>query len=1041
MAANDKKEFGTKELLRIAYKKLKSTVFYDKTQLPLRDKIVMFERGEFEEIFDKVAQEIDSGLYLENSGFGEITNGVLDGISCLILPKALEKENNFDKGFYSNANKNSVIIDKPQYFIDMDVIGHVLGVAWILAVGYALDEEGYENSYGNRLKKHLIAGEKPTYSPYLFEPYFSQYESWRDKGLEQAKKLLQNDKNVIIMTLDFSRFYYSVDIDENKLTEIILSVFENRNIENKVCALSLTKFIYRVIKKYSEKVRSFNKELVGERNILPIGFAPSNILGNYCLKDFDNAVIKGWNPTYYGRYVDDVLIIDKVEKNSPIYKAAQNHTIDTEFAIDYYLLNCDAWNKQDSKCTKNNKCGLFFEKPHKKNEQPVYQINKGFLEFKGSEICLQNQKAKLFYFDSSQSDMLISCFQKNLQHNVSEFRYMPEDEPVFNCNDYTEIYNILEKSGPNKLNGVNEFGLDKFCLSKFLGKYMRISGLIDDLNESQFKSDIKKIFTKEVTVENYSAWEKIFAIFVINEYFTELTEFVDIILKSVKGISVKTQGEINTSKLIKQSLIYTLYSGLGRTLSLVWGKKMSDIIGTLERKLYGFCHEEDINIERSGNIEEYRVQYCLTRMCDKYAMPFAIDELIEGNTLYLDDGGDLANLSSFKSFVKALRGKKEGRYFIENYADYRYYPYVFTVMDLTFTNLLDSVIDGNIEKLNRNDDLLRKEYCRLNYDASGSEKKDNFAYFRNLEKSDKDIITDSYCKVGSGEFKKVKIAVANTELNDKLLENLLKNKTDRTYKRYDNLVKMVNAAVEYKADMLVLPEGYLPIDWLPIFARTCAKNQMAAVVGVEHFVVKGCVYNITATILPYREDEYNYAYIHFHEKTHFAPQEEETIKSHGKSIAKGREYTLFCWNDFWFPVYCCYELTSIKDRALFQNFADAIIAVEWNMDVNYYSNIVESLARDVHCYCIQVNMSKYGDSRITQPASTERKDLLRVKGGKNSIILIDEIDVEKLREFQLKGNPLQRKTKEFKPTPPDFKCEIVQWKRDGELWDKLPELV
>ena len=86
-------------------------------------------------------------------------------------------------------------------------------------------------------------------------------------------------------------------------------------------------------------------------------------------------------------------------------------------------------------------------------------------------------------------------------------------------------------------------------------------------------------------------------------------------------------------------------------------------------------------------------------------------------------------------------------------------------------------------------------------------------------------------------------------------------------------------------------------------------------------------------------------------------------------------YELYNWNDFLFSVYCCYELTSIADRSIFQSFADAIIAVEWNHDVNYYSNIIESLSRDVHCYCIQVNTSDYVDSRITQPTKTEKKDI------------------------------------------------------------------
>ena len=133
-----------------------------------------------------------------------------------------------------------------------------------------------------------------------------------------------------------------------------------------------------------------------------------------------------------------------------------------------------------------------------------------------------------------------------------------------------------------------------------------------------------------------------------------------------------------------------------------------------------------------------------------------------------------------------------------------------------------------------------------------------------------------------------------------------------------------------------------------------------------------------------------------------------------------------------FTVYCCFELTSITERALFQSYADFLVAIEWNKDVNYYSNILESLSRDIHCYCVQVNSSDYGDSRITKQSKTEEKDIVRTKGGINSTILVDEIDIAKMRQFQLKGYTLQAYDKKFKPTPPGFNPDIVLKKINGE---------
>ena len=229
------------------------------------------------------------------------------------------------------------------------------------------------------------------------------------------------------------------------------------------------------------------------------------------------------------------------------------------------------------------------------------------------------------------------------------------------------------------------------------------------------------------------------------------------------------------------------------------------------------------------------------------------------------------------------------------------------------------------------------------------------------------------------------------------------------------------------------------MEWLSTLARTCAKNNMAVVTGVEHVVVQDRVYNLTAIILPFESDGFRCAHIAFHSKNHFAPDEVRQIEGYRLKAMDARElgregcYELYNWNNFWFSVYCCYELASISDRSLFQSYADAIVAVEWNHDVNYYSNILESLSRDLHCYCIQVNSCDYGDSRVTKPSKTESKDILRTKGGEEASVLVGTIDIAALRDFQIKEYELQREDYRFKPTPPQFNKDIVLRKILGDL--------
>lgn len=1045
-----KKQGNLTKFLSIAYKKLKAYVFFDRTLLPLRDKIVQFEmeNGDMCAFFSKLTAEIQQSAHESTTDYGVLTQSSLDSIDCYVLPKSVKVKSENERVFTNICDMTCV--DNIQYYIDMNVVGHILGILWIMLVGYKIDKNIFENSYGNRIKKTFKAD---TYSPYMFEPYFSQYESWRDKGLNQAKKLLSNSKNAMLLTLDLRRFYYSVGLEFDILQKIIddTSVDVKEDFANGISEgiiHYLSRFVFDVCRRYSEKVRGYDKDLIKDRIILPIGFAPAAILSNLCLQKFDDVIINGWNPTYYGRYVDDILIVDKVEQNSPLIKLIKENKNAVSDAIEYLLCNCDAWRRSDSakgrglfirdlqegvREPKGDSDGQKRDMDERQEDEDVeFFINPDFLVFPKSKIKLQSKKVKLFYFDSTKSDALIKCFQKNIQNNISEFRYLPEDEPVFSANDYTEIYSLIEKGGPHKLNGISELELDKFRLSKFLGKYMRISGLIDDTKESLFCTDIEKIFTPDSLLENYTVWEKILTVFVSNEQFDKCKKFIDLIADTVKKLN-NTEGN---DKRLRQSLFYFLQAAVNRAFALIWGNNYNKVITDIDNKLKSFANETSIEAH-DFPVSKMREGYFSSRMADKYAMPFIFDYFVDCRTFceQIKNQNESVNLTSMASMLKFLSGYATGEKQDKNGDGYVYYPYMVTIMDLSFVRMIHNLLNHSVD-INTNIYKLKEEYAQINYkcDQKGelqSAIADHAIYCEKAEEG------RFFIKAGKGVRDKIKVAIGNAQLRDDSLEIILRNEEDRSYARYEDVVTIVNTALREKADILVLPEAYLPISWLPIFARSCAKNQMAAVVGLEHFRVQDTIYNITAVILPYTVEDYRYAYIYFHLKTHYAPKEKELIVSRGMKVAEGCTHPMFDWNNFWFSVYCCYEVTSIKDRALYQSYADATVVVEWNMDVNYYNNIVESLVRDLHCYCIQVNISRYGDSRITQPSKTENKDILRIKGGTNATVLVDEIDIKKLRNFQILGNIEQRKRIDFKVTSPDFEINIVEQKNKGTLWDHI----
>jgi hypothetical protein len=74
---------------------------------------------------------------------------------------------------------------------------------------------------------------------------------------------------------------------------------------------------------------------------------------------------------------------------------------------------------------------------------------------------------------------------------------------------------------------------------------------------------------------------------------------------------------------------------------------------------------------------------------------------------------------------------------------------------------------------------------------------------------------------------------------------------------------------------------------------------------------------------------------------------------------------------------------------------------------------------------VQVNSSDFGDSRITAPSKTETKDILRLKGGENSVVLLGKLDVKNLRDFQ-KTRVSGQDTAIFKNIPPNFDYSNVE---------------
>lgn len=158
-------------------------------------------------------------------------------------------------------------------------------------------------------------------------------------------------------------------------------------------------------------------------------------------------------------------------------------------------------------------------------------------------------------------------------------------------------------------------------------------------------------------------------------------------------------------------------------------------------------------------------------------------------------------------------------------------------------------------------------------------------------------------------------------------------------------------------------------------------------------------------------------------KNHYSPKElmqfekyEKKINGEDDNIAK---YYMCIWNEVHIVPYFSYEISSIDDRSIFKSCCDIVTVSEFNKDTEYINGIVESLSRDLFCYCIKSNGTGYGGSSIIQPTPNDDKYIINLKGGEDDYIVIHDLNIKKLRKNAIQSDKI-RDLSNFGPKPPGF---------------------
>ena len=1031
-----------------AYRRLKNHFYFDNSNLPMRMKIAEFEKdldfaskkrgprskktspesaiGNMFQPMVNLLNTLYDSMAEEDSLFpcfdvNEQLKAMLKDIACYPIPKELQTRDGQQRKYHFITNKTSderIEVKKCNFMIDAPIFVHIVSVLWIEIVGTKLHSHIGSDNYAYKMN---IAENKQAQSYeikdglMLFKPYFIGYQAWRDNALNEAKRLLDAGKDVTLLSLDIKRYYYSARINVPMVTRDALQNIQSDEEQRRMVRF-LNHLLQLVHERYQEEIEHYLDEnyktkeyhKASHKCILPVGLLSSGVLANFFLSEFDKNIVTNVAPSFYGRYVDDLIFVFG-NRGVDMQEEDRSNPVD-DFLRRYF-------------CTVN----VLVELPPEDTDGKEYAVNVSGRKLDDAErqqviednVLVQSQKVILEYFEHSGSRAAIDIFMRNLSRNRSEYRLLPNEEAISVEFD-DESYQLLYDDSVNKIRSMKEFKEDKYGAAKYLAKQIYLSKL-KDMDDTPARKEAKKkvasqilsFFSGRNAIYMYPLWERAATYFVLNKDIRSLLSFYFHVCQAIRKTSWMETEDAQLRLQLKDILLLSMAMPMAlcpqiigeafvdkvklQTMAVIFRRSnmfRSSYVGLTGINLTDVLFDENIDLTQDdvSVLADAAPNDGLCWMSPKF---IHFEEL---------------NMLEVYREISGRREKKKGG----TSTPRKELPYSLWEEYTTYNSLWLCLLGSKKSKENS-----EKHQRLIKCTASGIEVNDS-EYAEVVSESDK------------------RIAIVNKRIVPEHFMSVVKyNKPLHTVSRKQELVEIINETVKQGAEILVMPELTVPFAWLPFLVERAKHSAIAIVTGLEYClnVEKRIIVNYVATILPFRDRYVKACFVKLREKNYYSPKEELLLDAYRYQIReKGTApvYDLFHWRKCYFSVFNCFELADITSRAMFKSKVDFIIAVEYNKDIHYFSDVVGSWARDIHCFIVQVNSSDYGDSKIIMPSMTEEKTLVHVKGGCNTVVLTCKLPISSLRDFQLASYGEQVNDKRFKFTPPGFDHDCALKRHNDE---------
>lgn len=874
---------------------------------------------------------------------------------------------------------------------------HVLSTLWMLKVGHLFDAKLGVCAYGNRLRRTQDGRSINKLSLGSFHPYFWPFREWRDKGINAMRAALDENKKIVALTADVSSFYH----------ELNSGFMLNRSFVKDIMGLELNTAQTKLNRRFINALQAWAGATPLNKG-LPVGLPASAVVANAALIELDRIVEQQIVPLYYGRYVDDILL---VMENRPVF----NSTFELWewiFARSDGKLSWADGAENDEICF-----------------QPDY-LKKGKNK---SQIRFANDKNKVFMLAGESGKTLVNAIARQIEQRASEWRAMPR------------LPRRAGQVGTDLLAATQSDGEAADNLRKTDALTMRRAGFAIKLRDFEayerdlhpdawrdhrqafFRAFVQHVLVLPQFFDLAIYLPRVIRLATACEDFAELREMVESIDRLSRqvgeqcDISIKAQPEtgpgMSSAEIMKRWTDQLFSSVLESIIAAFPPRLTKEGRQHWQEHMAGWPMAAESGSSQPASVKEFQAQQARLFSFDLAHIPFRFI----GLPAELVTRRGIPAKKTVSSCTKASRilpdSVLSGAHELAKWAKLKGMPH----------GLLFATRPVNLPEL-----------FILNKDAySAAEREAMQAVvmaMRGFTLNDKTPVFDRKGVLQIPDSvvpRKYGIAVASWKSRLGSWAAAVTRARDPDTSRYARLCRLLDGVIAQprQSRYLILPELALPAHWFIRIARKLQNRGISLISGIEYLhASRGRVRNQVWAALSHDGLGFPSLMIYRQDKQRPALHEEQELQRLG-----GREMKpevpwksgippIIQHGELRFAVLVCSELTNINYRAYLRGKIDALFVPEWNPDTGTFTALVKSAALDIHAYIIQCNDRQYGDSRIRAPYKNRwQRDLLRVKGGVTDYCVVGEIDVLALRQFQSShrspGQP-------FKPVPDGFSIDF-----------------